>query len=96
MDVKHAVKTAKDYVSQVMSDEGIINVGLEEVRYDDEADKWYVTIGFSRPWDRTSAWGIVGPPTERLDRSYKVVSIRDADGQILSLKDRILEAPSTL
>ena len=93
MDVKEAVKTAKDYLNDLMADEGIVNVGLEEVQYDEAAEKWNVTVGFSRPWDRKSSFAAAVSEAGRPDRSYKVLRINDADGRVESLKDRILESP---
>ncbi len=47
MEVKQAVKIAKEYVSELMSDEGIENLGLEEVQFDEVASQWLVTTDFS-------------------------------------------------
>ena len=60
MDVKEAVRTAKDYLADLYIDEEIVNVGLEEVRYDYDTDKWHVTIGFSRPWgsEKSNGWSV--------------------------------------
>ena len=52
MDVKEAVRTAKEYLSDLYEGEQIMNVGLEEVVFEDRLNSWRVTIGFSRPWDR--------------------------------------------
>ena len=52
MDVKDAVNAAKTYVAQLFADEGLSNLGLEEVEFDDGSGAWRVTVGFSRPWDR--------------------------------------------
>ena len=96
MDVKEAVKTARIYLADLYSDEEIVNVGLEEVRYDYDADKWHITLGFSRPWDRkhpsTGAMSEAGRP----DRSYKEICINDADGRVESLMGRVLGAPPTV
>jgi hypothetical protein len=35
MDVREAVKSAKDWVLDVMKDEQPVNLGLEEVEFDD-------------------------------------------------------------
>ncbi len=96
MDVKQAVRTAKTYLADLMADEGIENLGLEEVQFDEITQQWNVTIGFSRPWDRKNP--LVATLTEygRTDRSYKVLSINDADGRVKSLKDRILESSSAV
>ncbi|MCY4654428.1 MAG: hypothetical protein OXC95_14845 [Dehalococcoidia bacterium] len=89
MDVKQAVKTAKDYVVSLYDEEEITNVGLEEVEFNELSDEWRVTIGFSRPWDHTKSTHIPISDARR-PRSYKMVCITDTNGQIVSLKDRIL------
>ncbi len=85
MDVKEAVKVAKTYVADVFGDEGLFNLGLEEVEHD--ADVWRVTLGFSRPWNtvRNTMTLITGETAPR--RSYKVVSINE-DGEIVSVRNR--------
>lgn len=85
MDVKEVVQVAKNYIAELFGDERIINVGLEEVDLD-PSNNWIVTIGFSRPWDRNIGPILAG----QASRSYKVVRIRDADGKVLSVKDRAL------
>ena len=52
MDVKEAVRTAKDYLTDLFVDEEVVNIGLEEVVFDDATNRWSITIGFSRPWDQ--------------------------------------------
>ena len=86
MDVKEAVRTAKDYVAELFDGENITDVGLEEAVFNEEADSWDITIGFSRPWDSRN--NVV--TAVRLRRSYKVVSIDDTTGRVESLTDRIL------
>ena len=92
MEVKDAVRLAKEYVADLFEDEQIENVGLEEVVFDDESDSWGVTIGFSRPWDQK------GPLATALAernpaRSYKMVRIGDVSEEVESVIDRFLEAP---
>ena len=89
MDVKAVAQRAKTYVVDLFDDEEISNVGLEEVEFDDSLDKWIVTIGFSRPWDRKTTLN-VALGERRPGRSYKVLHIADTDGRVLSLKDRVL------
>ena len=93
MDVKQAVRTAKEYVGELFDGEEIDNVGLEEVVFDDESDQWLITIGFSRPWNRPKSLSAAFRD-DPLKRSYKVVRINDADSQVMSLKDRILTSAS--
>lgn len=89
MDVKEAVARAKQYVADLYADEQISNLGLEEVEFYEPDKTWSVTVGFSRPWDSvrnnvvTVISGDVAP-----GRSYKVVKISDANGNVLSVKAR--------
>lgn len=96
MDVKEAVRTAKDYLADLYVDEEIVNVGLEEVRYDYDTDKWHVTIGFSRPWDRRLPMSVRSGNGGLIERSYKEICIDDAEGRIEWLKARILSAPQVV
>lgn len=89
MDVKEAVQVAKNYILELFEEEGIVDVGLEEVDFDQsdsQSDNWVVTIGFSRSWNR-SIGSVLGGQTSR---SYKAVRIQDEDGRVLSVKDRTL------
>ena len=93
MDVKEAVKLAKKYVEEVFSDDNPFNIGLEEVERDDSRDGWSITIGFSRPWNRTDTWSTrlamlpEGLPSPK--RSYKVVKIEN--GQVKSVTKHRIE-----
>ena len=94
MNVREAARTAKDHLTKVFSDEQITHVGLEEVEFDDFSESWKITIGFFRPWERPGnvlETTLGGLPTYG-KRSFKVVRIRDEDGEMLSITDRFLEA----
>ncbi len=93
MEVREAVRTAKDYLGELYKDEEIVNVGLEEVRYDYDTDKWHITIGFSRPWDQRLPMAARSGAAGLVERSYKEICINDADGRIEWLKARILGPP---
>ena len=89
MDVKEAVRTAKEYLGELFADEQIMNVGLEEVKFEDPSHHWNITIGFSRPWDQKNVLATAlgeGRPS----RSFKVLRINDATGRVESLTDRVL------
>lgn len=90
MDVKMAAQTAKTYVADLFSDERIIDVGLEEVEFDEDQGKWIITVGFSRPRDRRNPLTAALMTETETDRLYKVLQIADTDGRVLSLKDRVL------
>lgn len=91
MDVKEAIMAAKKYIAEIYEDEGIFNVGLEEVEFN--ADKWEVTIGFSRKWDRAprNPFSTALPGQEQpraVSRTYKIVDVNDSDGRVLAVHNR--------
>ena len=94
MDVKEAAKLAKEYVSDLFAEEGIGNVGLEEIelRPGPSGSFWAVTVGFSRPWDH-GGLATITLGQKGLRRSYKVLRIDDEQGTVESVKDRILQEP---
>ena len=86
MDVKEAVKKAKAYVADLLADEGLVNLGLEEIKYDETEDAWNITIGFSRPWNsvRSSATYLTGE--QAVKRAYRIVKLRNSNGEVLSFQ----------
>jgi hypothetical protein len=87
MNVKEAVAAAKAYVADLFSNEPIQHIGLEEVEFDADHRIWSITIGFTR------AWLPAFPPAltySTKNRDYKIVRISDANGQVLSIKNREL------
>jgi hypothetical protein len=57
MDVDQAVKIAKNWINEIYLEEGITNLGLEEVTTDGK--NWSITVAFSRPWNTVkSACGL--------------------------------------
>jgi len=87
MDVKEAVKLAKQYVTEIFAQEEIEDIGLEEVEFDDVNNSWSVTISFSRPWDQPKN-PIASLASQYARRSYKVVLISNIDGKVISVKSR--------
>ena len=90
MDVKEAVKTAKDYISEIYADEQINSIGLEEVKFESGLQgRWDVTIGFFRSFAGESethmALVLQRDPRRRI---YKIVRINDADGRVVALLHR--------
>jgi hypothetical protein len=92
MDVKAAVAGAKKEIAELFADEGIQQVGLEAVEFDDAEQAWIVTIGFLRPWETppNTLAALVGQGPSRR-RVYKVVRIADATGQVLSMRSAATE-----
>ena len=88
MDVKEIATIAKTWVANVLAEEQVFNIGLEEVEYNSEMGEWRVTIGFSRPWNttRNAFTTLTGEQATR--RAYRIITVRDADGQVTSMKRR--------
>lgn len=86
MDVKSAVKIAKEYITELLKDEGMSDLGLEAVEYDEGHDLWRVTLGFSRPWNSIKGplANIAGNPPAK--RAYRVIEIRGGTGQVVAMK----------
>jgi hypothetical protein len=83
----------------VFADEQITDLGLEEIEFEDENHYWRITIGFSRPWTvdnnqnvrrqmEAIAHAIKDTPPRR---DYKVVTLKDETGGIVSVKNRELQ-----
>jgi len=91
MEMKQAARIAKKYLMDLLSDEEISNVGIEEVEFDESEQEWKITIGFSRPWDDKNAV-LTALGEERPGRAYKVIRIDCHDGEVMSVRDRVLPA----
>jgi hypothetical protein len=91
MDAKQAIKAAKNYVSDVFEDEGLMNLGLEEVKFKEFEDCWEITLGFSRPWNvnKSPLSGLT--ETQTLQRTYKIVVIKDGTGEVIEIRNREVE-----
>ncbi len=90
MNAQEAVRTAKGYILEMFAEEGVTNLGLEEIEFDEQSGAWLVTIGFSRPWNTSdNPFSIVGRDGRKLaDRSYKSVRIDDGTRAVLSVRNR--------
>ena len=87
MDVKEATHIARAYITDVFADEEIAQLGLEEAVYDDTG-QWRITYSFARPWDKQGVLGLrMGL---KVPRDYKVVTIDDRDGRVISLTDQLM------
>ena len=90
MEVKEAVRLARDHIMELFAPEGISSVRLEEVVFDDEDDIWKITIGFMRPEDSTKS-SLVNPLSDMFnlrERVYKSVHIRDSNGHVIAVLNR--------
>lgn len=92
MEVKEAARQAKQYIADLFKEEQVQQIGLEEIEFDEATKTWRVTVGFSRPWDRTNEppfssamVDLLGP---RRGRDMKSVTLNDNDGRVVSVKNR--------
>lgn len=98
MNVKQAVQTAKDYVTELYADEPARHVGVEEVQFDEGDNAWRVTIGFFRPWDQKLGLSEIlgaaaeGKPALWKRRSFKVILVDDGTGKVKSMTHRSLSS----
>lgn len=86
MNAAEAIRAAKQHIAEIFEDEGIAEVGLEEVDFEHDDGVWNITIGFRRPWQHLAKPGAFGvsPPV----RTYKVVKMRDADASLVAICHR--------
>jgi hypothetical protein len=84
MNAKEAVEIAKNTINDLFAKEGVTNLGLEELEFDDAHDLWRITIGFSRSWDSHQG---ISALAGVLRRTYKIVEI-DKDGKARAVKNR--------
>ena len=90
MDIKHAVRIAKDHISELFGP--VASLRLEEVSLEHD-DSWYVTISFVRleQEEPASLGDILEPvklPGKFGNRDYKRVEIDDATARVMSIAVR--------
>jgi hypothetical protein len=85
--VKEAVRIAQQYMDDLYGEAHLPNVILEEVEFSDDEEFLLITFGFDRPaFPKTIFEGAL--TGSRLERGYKVVSVRRRDGVVRSVKMR--------
>lgn len=94
MDRLEAVKTAKQYIADLYSGEGITKPRLEELNYDRVRDCWLITVGFAYLLCDRGTSAAVAPSLARAvygDRVYKLVRVDDGNGEVIGMTDRMLD-----
>jgi hypothetical protein len=96
IDVKQAVRLAKEFATGIYEKEKISRLGLEAVERTEDGKYWVVTLGFSRPWSAKprkkdvlksfdeAMRGIVRDP--RLEREYKVFRVDAQTGAVVGME----------
>ena len=94
MDRLEAVKTAKQYITDLYSSEGITKPRLEELNYDRLNSCWLITVGFAYREGGGERATALTPTLARAvygDRVYKLVRIDDGSGEVIGMTDRMLD-----
>ena len=96
MTPTEAIKRAKELVAELFAEDHVSQIGLEEIEFDEASKAWDVTIGFYRPSvppqtpagvSAIIAAGLGGGMRDH-ERIYKIVSIRDDDGELIAIRNR--------
>lgn len=64
-----------------------LELGLEEVEYDEAREQWRITVGFSRTWGCGGILAQLAEARVMIGRTYKIVTL-DQEGKPLSVKNR--------
>jgi hypothetical protein len=96
MTPKQAIALAKAWILDIFDDEGIKDVTLEEVRFDDERGHWLITIGFYRPLSAATARAVIPPAgallgTPRMRKAFKTVRLDNHSEAVLGIEHRAVE-----
>jgi len=91
IDMKTAVRAARQFALELFETEALPNLALEEIEFDESKHQWQVTLGFDSPHKIKRK--ITGPslfPTieEEMQRKFKLFSIDAEDGHLLSMTMR--------
>jgi hypothetical protein len=87
VDIKQAVRTARDFIGQLYPDQPL-DLRLEEVELSDGREYWLVTYSFTQaesPDPRNPLQAIISP---QRTRNYKVVKVDRDSGEALAMKIR--------
>jgi hypothetical protein len=88
IDIKGAVKAARESARALFDQEPLDNLALEEVAFDDESNQWLVTLGYDSPHKlrrRINGPGLFPTIEEETLRQYKIFRIDPDDGHLISI-----------
>ena len=88
VDVKEAVKNASAFIGELYAGKSLADLDLEEVERSEDDKYWFITLGYLRPQQTTSALQMA--ITRPWERVYKVVKIDAESGKPLSMLIRKL------
>lgn len=89
VDVRNAVGAAQRYIDSLQDMIGNPeDLRLEEAELSEDKQYWLITLGFSRPVDKTSNPLADLIATRNYERDYKVFKIDAQTGEVQSMKIR--------
>ena len=95
VDIKNAVAAAIDFASNSLGHERTVNIRLEEIESSnlDGNEVWLITLSTALRFSGTfvSLGAVLGADTAR---EYKVFTVAKSDGEVLSMKIRLLAVPT--
>jgi hypothetical protein len=97
IDVKQAVRLAKDFATGIYENEKISRLGLEAVERTQDGKHWRVTLGFSRPWSQSKSGkqdslkspleqALSGSREPKGEREYKVFRVDAQSGEVVGME----------
>lgn len=93
MNAKEAVNSARKVFSDLFANDRINDIGLEEVRFDNDVGIWSITIGYYRDADMGAFRRVIGEPTSPdVRRYYRTVRLNDETGEMVSVSIREIAA----
>lgn len=89
IDVKRAVKSAREYIQHVYEGENALRgLMLEEVEISEDGQYWLITLGFDTDEPNPREYLTLAAP--KYVRAYKIIQVRTDDGRAESMKIREL------
>lgn len=91
IDMKTAVRSARQFALELYESDRLPNLALEEIEFDEKSHQWQVTLGFDSPHKikrRTNDISFFPTIEEEIKREYKQFNIDAEDGHLISMTMR--------
>jgi hypothetical protein len=93
IDIKEAVRRAKEFAAALFEPERISKLGLEAVERSEDGRYWLVTLGFTRPHlsprksrPLSPLDDILRKPEPQSEREYKVFRVDLQSGEVVGVR----------
>ena len=91
IDMKTAVRAARQFANELFDGEALPNLALEEIEFDESNHQWQVTLGFDSPHRirrKTTGPALFPTTEEEVKREYKQFNIDADNGHLVSMTMR--------